>query len=296
MNTFPLFSSSFTSEHSKIVLLLQSHWGVNWQRCGSRQVSCPANVLWGTQTSAWNSSWLMFGIRKKEQSMTLSLSWSCHVSNVFLWEVIPDEGYWEINEDFAGSFVTNTGSTAASATPEFAPKARRGCWARMPEKSTFSRRYCLRLSRSFCWIFLDWLLRPVHHVRPFRCSSAWQFWLAQDSAYTSFILLFALKVSSHKISACLPWSFAGSSGCSLLDFANRRRSKAPWSKAVDNLLKLLLTKNAKVCFFFFRLQPSDTLQGPAPPGKPQCCPAASAAIPGGLLPFCSIRRLQVSWR
>lgn len=67
------------------------------------------------------------------------------------------------------SFVTNTGSTAASPTPEFAPKARRGCWARMPEKSTFSRRYC-------------------------------------------------------------------------------------------------------------------TLQGPAPPGKPQCCPAASAAIPGGLLP------------
>lgn len=30
--------------------------------------------------------------------------------------------------------------------------------------------------------------------------------------------------------------------------------------------------------------PKFTLQGPAPPRKPQCCPAASAAMPGGLLP------------
>jgi len=126
--------------------------------------------------------------------------------------------------------VTNTGSTAASPTPEFAPKARRGCWARMPEKSTFSRRYCLRFSRSFRWTF-----RLVVQI----CSSfgsAWQtlFWLAQHSAYTSFIILVALKErsSSRKISACLPWSFARNSGCTLY-FANRRRSEA-----LENLLKL----------------------------------------------------------
>lgn len=75
MKAFPLLSSLFTFEHSRIVLLPQSRWGVNWQCCGSRQVSCPANALWGTQTSAWNSAWFMFGIHKKEQSFSCE-KWS----------------------------------------------------------------------------------------------------------------------------------------------------------------------------------------------------------------------------
>ena len=219
MKAFPLLSSLFTFEHSRIVLLPQSRWGVNWQCCGSRQVSCPANALWGTQTSAWNSAWFMFGIHKKEQSFSCE-KWSLRdierSKKILLgpsWQTL---GALQLLRPL--SLLQRQGVVAG-------PACRRS--------QHFQEGIALDSPGHFVGLF-DWLFRYVHHVRPFR--SAWQtlFWLAQHSAYTSFIKLVALKErsASRKISACLPWSFARNSGCTLY-FANRRRSEA-----LENLLKL----------------------------------------------------------
>lgn len=265
MKAFPLLSSLLTFEHSRIVLLPQSRWGVNWQCCGSRQVSCPANALWGTQTSAWNSAWFMFGIHKKEQSFSCE-KWSLRdierSKKILLgpsWQTL---GALQLLRPL--SLLQRQGVVAG-------PACRRS--------QRFQEGIALDSPGHFVGLF-DWLFRYVHHVRPFR--SAWQtlFWLAQHSAYTSFIKLVALKerFSSRKISACLPWSFARNSGCTLY-FANRRRLKICWS-----YLKLLLY--LAVCFFLPQdasaewhvAGPSTTSQTAVLPGSKRCYPRWAAAF------------------